>query len=193
MRIIAATNKDLRILIQQGLFREDLFFRLNGISLTIPPLRERPEEIEALIQTFVAQACRQLEREPVGVPEDVTALLLRHSWPGNVRELKNVIERAVVLCDEPALRPANLPAAILAAVESSAPRPAVARDPESAAGRPKTMHEDVRSLERLRIIEALHKCNGNQTAAAKLLGISRRTLTTRLAEFGLPRPRKKSD
>ncbi len=199
VRFIAATNRDLSIEVATGRFRQDLYFRLNGISLTVPPLRERPEEIEALVHLFVAQASEQLEqRTPMSVPSDVMARFRRYTWPGNVRELKNIVERAVILCDRSTLSPADLPKYMLSdePANSAAPLRTAAREirgsqPPSSETRP--MRAEIRSLERERIISALDECDGNQTQTAKLLGISRRTLTTRLAEFALPRPRKPRD
>lgn len=204
VRFIAATNRDLSAEVAAGRFRNDLYFRLTGITLAIPPLRERLEDIEPLVHAFVEQACRQLERSSrMSVPGRVMDLLRRYAWPGNVRELRNVIERAMVLCEKTTLGPEDLPATLLAAVSSARVTPAAsvatgavaaaanpALGPES---EPKPMHDEIRMLERLRIVEALNQCHGNQTQAAKLLGISRRTLTARLGEFGLPRPRKRSE
>ena len=113
-------------------------------------------------------------------------MLRRHPWPGNVRELRNVIQRAAVLCVGQAIKPEHLPLSLLG---SSSPRAPAADAP---APPNRGLSEEIRALERARIVEALHRCAGNQSRAAELLGISRRTLTSRLAEFGLPRPRKPS-
>ena len=100
VRFIAATNRDLEAEVAQGTFRRDLFFRLNGIALAIPPLRERKDEIAALAETFVADACRESGRErPPTISAEAMGYILDYDWPGNIRELKNVIERALVLCD----------------------------------------------------------------------------------------------
>jgi transcriptional regulator with PAS, ATPase and Fis domain len=194
-RFISATNRDLEAEARAGRFRQDLFYRLNGISLNIPPLRERPSEIEPLVRSFVATACRQLERSPLAIAQETMRLLLAHPWPGNVRELKNIVERAVVLCTESTIRPDHLPAAL---TSTKGPRGApdfsgLSTPPTSAPEvEPGRFHAQVESLERARIVEALNRCGGNQTQAAKLLGVSRRTLVTRLAELDLPRPRKGS-
>jgi two-component system, NtrC family, response regulator AtoC len=201
VRFLAATNRDVEVEVGAGRFRQDLYYRLNAIRLIIPPLRERTEEIELLARTFVTQACQQLERRtPPSIPDDVMALLRRYSWPGNVRELRNVIERAVVLSTGPALSIADLPGNLVMAEVQPAlrrdrhdsPRPAPAETILAAHGvsAPPSMREEVRSLERARIVSALEQCGGNQSKTANLLGISRRTLTSRLAEFELPRPRK---
>jgi two-component system response regulator AtoC len=179
VRFISATNRDLEQETRGGRFRQDLFFRLNGIALTIPPLRQRPAELEALVGTFVSATSRQLDREPLRVSPAAMQLLRAHDWPGNVRELRNVIERAVVLCTGEAIAAEHLPAALQVAKASPLDRG--------------SFDDAVRSLERGRIVEALNQSGGNQTQAAKLLGISRRTLVTRLGELDLPRPRKRSD
>jgi transcriptional regulator with PAS, ATPase and Fis domain len=198
-RFIAATNRDLDADVRAGRFRQDLFYRLNGISLTIPPLRERRSEIEPLARAFITLACRQLERSPLAVSEETLHLLLAHTWPGNVRELKNVIERAVVLCADNTIRPDHLPAALTstkAPIGEATPAGSGPSTPPPAAPvelDPQRFRAQVESLERGRIVEALSQCGGNQTLAAKLLGVSRRTLVTRLAELDLPRPRKRGD
>src|SRR5688572_12852590 len=110
VRFIAATNRDLSAEVRAGRFREDLFYRLNGLSLSIPPLRERPAELELLARSFVLTACRQLERPPLAFSPEALRLLRAHRWPGNVRELRNVIDRAVVLCAETSIGPEHLPA-----------------------------------------------------------------------------------
>ena len=109
MRFVAATNRDLRGGGVEGAFRRDLFFRLNGISLSIPPLRERPTEVPALAASFVVAYCRENSMPAPTISEDVLELLVTYSWPGNIRELKNVMERAVVLCDGNEILPENLP------------------------------------------------------------------------------------
>ena len=190
VRFVAATNRDLETEVRAGRFREDLFYRLNGISLTIPPLRDRPGEIEALAQSFVRAACQQLERPPLALSGETMRLLRAHTWPGNVRELKNVIERAVVLCADGTVGPEYLPAALTAG-RTSPTVPASA--PASAEVNPERFQAQLASLARARIVEALARCGGNQTQAAKLLGVSRRTLVARLAELDLPRPRKRGE
>jgi len=166
-----------------GRFRADLYFRLAGITLSIPPLRERPAELELLVQRFVAAACRDLDRTaPLRVSPEALALLRRHDWPGNVRELRNAIERAAVLCAGDTILAEHLPPGLS---RPPAPRPDAA---VPSGGR--NLQGEIKSLERQRIIEALDRCGGNQSKAAELLGVSRRTLVSRMSEFELPRPRK---
>jgi two-component system, NtrC family, response regulator AtoC len=194
VRIICATNGDLAARVAAGAFRQDLYFRLNGITLTIPPLRERQSEIGPLAREFVRDACRR-----AGGPEriftgEALALLERHSWPGNVRELKNAIERAVTLCSGTSIDVQHL---ALAGATIPADRTCPSEQPTStgADSVPNLgMHEDARRaarvLERRRIAEAMERCGGNQTRAAKLLRVSRRTLVARLTEYGFARPLK---
>jgi two-component system response regulator AtoC len=189
VRFVAATNRDIETEARAGRFRGDLFYRLNGISLTIPPLRDRPGEIEPLAKSFVQAACRQLERSPLTLAEETIRFLRAYAWPGNVRELKNVIERAVVLCAESTIGPDYLPASLT----SRKPPPPAPGAPARPEVDPSHFEAQIEALERARIVEALSRCDGNQTQAAVLLGISRRTLVTRLAELDLPRPRKRPE
>jgi DNA-binding NtrC family response regulator len=177
VRFVAATNRDIETGVGTPGFRRDLYFRLNGISLTIPPLRERPDEIEPFVRKFLETACRELElREPLALSPRVLELLRAHAWPGNVRELKNVIERACVLCAGDTILPEHLPSSL------TNTRPSA---PSRVEAQAVSLPSEIRSLERARIIEVLERCGGNQTKAAEVLGVSRRTLVSRLAEFGL--------
>jgi two-component system, NtrC family, response regulator AtoC len=187
VRFVAATNRDLEAEVAAGTFRQDLYFRLNGVSFVIPPLRERTAEIAPLAERFLVAAGQTLDRtEPLRLAPEALGYLERHRWPGNVRELRNVIERAAVLASGDLIVPADLPSqltrvagsAIRADGSSPPSKPAPRRAPDASAG------------ERERIIDALDRCAGNQTRAAKLLGISLRTLVNRLAEHDIPRPRK---
>jgi transcriptional regulator with PAS, ATPase and Fis domain len=183
VRFVAATNRDLERDAESGVFREDLFYRLNGISFTVPPLRERPREIEALSRVFAARFCAEHGRARLNITAECLRTLERYSWPGNLRELRNAIERAVVLCPGDALLPEHLPPKVLAGKPSD-----VASEPP--ADRRALLQKEIDDQERLRIQAALDKTGGNQTTAAKLLGISRRTLVYRLTALQLPRPRK---
>ena len=201
VRFIAATNRDLDRETQRGTFREDLFYRLNGFAIAVPPLRERVEEIEPLARHFILQACKQAGLAAVPtLSAETKRCLLAYRWPGNLRELRNTMERAVLLCAGGAITLDHLPLEKMTAKVAAAAPPAAGAemrtDPRAApapeaAGPPAAEGPD-RQAERERVIEALAKCGGNQTRAAKLLGISRRTLTTRLNALGLPRPRKRS-
>jgi DNA-binding NtrC family response regulator len=182
VRFIAATHRDLETAIAAGRFREDLYFRLAGVTLSVPPLRERRDEIEPLVQHFAARAAAALGRPTPRVTPAALALLRTYRWPGNIRELRNVIDRATLLCDgEIDVR--HLP-------DDRMTRPAAAAPSESAGL--DGVRDQARELERQAIELALAKTGGNQTAAARLLGISRRALTTKLTQHGFERPRKRT-
>jgi DNA-binding NtrC family response regulator len=205
VRFIAATNRDIDAEVARGAFRQDLFFRLNGIALTIPPLRERTAEIAPLARMFLANACAELDRPAApAITEEALSLLERYRWPGNARELRNAMERAAALCVGDALGPEHLTtkitsepapslprvverAARLAAVP--APEPAAVRTGDDTAEAP-PIEKDM--SERDRILHALEICAGNQTQAAAKLGISRSTLIVRIETYNIPRPRKKT-
>ncbi|HET6337093.1 MAG TPA: sigma-54 dependent transcriptional regulator [Polyangiales bacterium] len=183
IRLVAATHRDLEAAIDHGEFRADLYYRLNGIALNVPPLRERKADIEALARHFVARAARESRRENVPqLSEPVLRVLLAYHWPGNIRELRNVLERAVLLCDGDELTLAHLPPKL-----AQPPAAGPEREDELA-----QLSRRMEEVERQRIIDALTRCGGNQTQAAELLGVSRRTLVTRLSQYNLPRPRSGS-
>jgi DNA-binding NtrC family response regulator len=191
VRFIAATNRDLEAEVAAGRFRRDLFYRLNGASLAIPPLRERVGEIEGLARAFVAHTCEQLglARRP-GIGVEALAALERYSWPGNIRELRNVMERAVLLCSDDAIGIEHLPTEKMG---STLPASRRAEAPGALGERPAgELRDDIEALTRQRIADALSRCGGNQTHAARLLGISRPTLNARMDQYGLPRPRKRT-
>ncbi len=210
VRFVAATNRDLHHEISAGRFRQDLYFRLNGFAIVIPPLRERTEEIEALAKHFVALACKQSGRRRLDLGQDALEMLRSYEWPGNIRELKNVIDRAVLLCSGATITTAHVAREQMGRmVERSRPPPrqvsiydasfeptvSTKVDLPRPRGREATIPPpDVVipvESERARVVAALEQCAWNQTAAAKLLGISRQTLVNRLEEYNLPRPRKK--
>ena len=187
VRFIAATNADLKQGVASGDFRSDLYYRLAAFTAVIPPLRERPEDILPLAREFLGQASRTFERDSaIRLNDEAQARLLAHSWPGNVRELRNVIERAVVLCEGVTIG--------LEHIALEEPPPPAALPPTGAAAPPATPLFDLsaRELEeRGRILEALTRCAGNQSKAAELLGISRSTLVNRLDVYRIGRPRKR--
>ncbi len=170
VRYIAATNRDLARSMREGLFREDLFFRLDGFTITIPPLRDRRGEIRALAKTFLEEALRELPERTLALAEDAMARLEQYAWPGNLRELRNVIFRSALLGEG-----SHLGAGDLRFMEEPS------SDVSPGRGEPS---------ERERILEALERCAGNQTRAAEVLGVSRRTLIHRLDAYGIARPRK---
>jgi DNA-binding NtrC family response regulator len=209
LRFIAATNRDLEAEVARGAFRQDLYFRFAGITLTIPPLRERPDEIRPLVETFSNQICRDLGRAPPIFPAPILMLLESYGWPGNVRELKNVVERAVLLSGGPIIGTEHLPMEKISRAMPSAPAAAAPSAPEPRIGTvtPRQIEAgrvDVPGMsraargpagqaERERIIAALNACAGNQSRAAKLLGIPRRTFLNKLDAYGIPRPKKDAD
>ncbi|WP_437766208.1 sigma 54-interacting transcriptional regulator [Sorangium sp. So ce281] len=203
VRFLSATHRDLEADVARGAFRQDLYFRLNGVTLTIPPLRQRVADIAPLAELFAAKACKAFERSQIpALSGEAVALLERYPWPGNIRELRNAMERAVMLCAGDRLLPEHLPPRMTAGAAPRAPAPgAAARDhevksrpeePMAPRGTEGTTPQALASApnERQRIVDALEKCVGNQTYAAKVLGISRRTLVTKIEKYNLPRPRK---
>jgi DNA-binding NtrC family response regulator len=249
IRFVAATHRDLEDMVARGQLRQDLYYRLAGVSLVVPPLRERVEEIPRIAEEFVARFCADARRPAIPISGAAMRILKTYAWPGNVRELRNVIERAVVFCKGIAIAPEHLglpldrlsrppgrmsaPASapgathgpaqpmppapsVETAVIAPAPPPAgpepaatpptspplgpafatvpVARQAPAAStlayGGAASLPDEVEALERQRILDALAKCGGNQTQAAEMLGISRRTLLRRLDEYAVPRPRK---
>jgi two-component system response regulator AtoC len=179
VRFIAATNADLEARMREGTFRSDLYYRLNGITLAIPPLRDRRGEIPELVRGFIADACEAMGQAPSAISSRAMQSLETRDWPGNIRELRNAIERAVVLS-----RGATIDVEHVAFAQAA---PRSTKAPPSAGN----LRADVEAVERARLVDALDRSAGNQTEAAKLLGISRRMLVGRLDLYGLPRPRKK--
>ncbi|HVX97432.1 MAG TPA: sigma 54-interacting transcriptional regulator [Polyangia bacterium] len=190
LRVVAATNRNLAAAVARGTFREDLLFRLNGVTLSVPPLRERKAEIEPLARQFVAAMSAQLGRPAPRLHEATLELLLQHSWPGNVRELRNVLERAVLLCADDAILPEDLPAELQRADGET---PIFAARDGAQAGAPESTAEPAVPGERERIVAALDACAGNQTRASEMLKMPRRTLDKRLRQYDIPRPRTRTE
>jgi DNA-binding NtrC family response regulator len=177
VRLIAATNRDLASLVQQGRFREDLFYRLDVLRLTLPPLRERKEDIPLLVTHFVQQLNQHRDRPLKGVTPRMLQSLLLYDWPGNVRELENCIERAAVLAEGE-----------LIDLEAHRHRPLTA----ASNGAPESSLR-LRDQERALILDTLRQTRGNKTAAAALLGISLRGLHYKLRRLKLDKPKKGSE
>jgi len=212
IRIVAATHRHLESEIEAGNFRQDLFFRLNGISIVVPPLRDRAEELEALARTFIASACTRENRRPMELDRKALRALRRYGWPGNIRELRNIMERAVLLCTDGLIGLEHFPADKLSStfemskvvikktpvppahaipgVRRAATAPFARVDTGEPAPQDMNLKSGVKEREREIIKDALERSRGNQTQAAKLLGVSRRTLISRIEKYGLPRPRK---
>jgi DNA-binding NtrC family response regulator len=205
-RFIATTNRDLEEAVARGAFRQDLFFRLDGISLFIPPLRERITAIEPLVRVFIRQACMQANRPLAEITKEALASLENYWWPGNVRELRNVVERAVVLSASGLIEAEHVetgtmvsslftPPTEVEVVPRQGSQPPGRSGIDDPFGRIPTemkLKDEVKELERQRIVDALRLTEGNQTKAAKLLGMSRRALINRLDAFDIERPRKGS-
>jgi DNA-binding NtrC family response regulator len=179
VRVIAATHRDLQKAVAEGRFREDLYFRLNVVPIEVPPLRERPEDVQVMAGHFVAQFCRELGRPPVRIHPEALRLMIAYAWPGNVRELRNLIERVVLLEAEDEIRPEHLPVELTRS-SSGADLPTSA-----ASVFPPGVVRTLADVEMLAIQHALSVCTGNKTLAAKQLGISRQTLRTKLKEYAL--------
>ena len=182
VRFLSATNRDLDAIVASGAFRQDLYYRLNGISIQIPPLRERRTEIRAFARAFLREISKKSGRMDIALAPGALARLEGHSWPGNVRELRNVVERAALLCQGDTIEAEHVMLGTTGAPGREAPTAPSPSRPQVA---------DATDDEKQRIIDALEKCGGNQKEAAKVLGISRRTLVYRLDAYGLPRPRKR--
>ena len=178
VRIIAATNSDLRRLVEQSRFREDLYYRLNVIPIDVPPLRERKADIPSLARHFVGVFAQQQEREVPELSPEFLAALMQSDWPGNVRELQNYVERVLAMTPGRTLRPTPLPGDL-------EERGATLR-----IGRSRRLTDLVEGLERRLVGEALQKAHGNQSVAARALGMTEQSLRYRMRKYGLPGPRQ---
>ena len=182
VRFVVATHRDLEAAVAAGTFREDLYYRLAAIVLHVPPLRDRIEDIVPLARALIAEAAGRARKPTPSVADGVWRLLEGYHWPGNVRELRNVAERAVLLAGEQ-IDCHHLPLEKLTSVP-----PVPTPMPPRGSLRGARVH-----LERQHIVDALARCGGNQTEAAKLLGVSRRTLSTKLDALDIARPRKRAE
>jgi two-component system response regulator AtoC len=179
VRLIAATNKNLEKLVQDGKFRDDLFFRLNVVRITMPPLRERKEDIPLLTRGFLRQFCKANDKPLLELTADAMNALLLYDWPGNVRELRTAIEHGVVMATGPKITLRDLPMSVREASGASLPRGISATKAFGEKVNPLDLHETERKL----VLQALASTRGNVTAAAKKLGISRRTLHRKINEM----------
>jgi DNA-binding NtrC family response regulator len=186
VRVIAATNVDLKEKVRGGDFREDLYFRLRVIDVILPPLRERGDDVLLLANHFIEEITPKIGKSITGISEQAAQYLLNYSWPGNVRELKHVIERACVLCNGPSISTAELPIEI---TKSNAHPPQATANsvlPGSASTQPPVFqrYEEELSMPD-KIIETLRKTGGNKAKAARLLKIDRTTLYRKIKEYDL--------
>jgi len=190
VRLIAATNRDLKALIAEGRFREDLFYRLAVVPIALPPLRDRKEDIPLLVHHFIEKYDRRLGKRVEGIEDEALQVLMGYAWPGNIRELENLMERSVLFADGPRIEAASLPDS-LREKGGAAPLPIAAVGPLGAIAAPSgaSMKEIVRQaqaeLERELIGRALADTGGNVTRAAKRLQISRKSLQVKMKELGL--------
>ena len=188
VRVIAATNRDLEQAVEQGRFREDLYYRLSVFPIEVPPLRERGDDVVQLASHFLEKTCQEFGHRPLTLSKQQAALLKRYDWPGNIRELKNVIERAVILSRGKVLRLDLAMSDILNA-------PHAEQDHGETAMERVLTDSEVRDLERQNVVRALRACNGRVSGpngAAKLLGIKPTTLTDRIRKFRIPKVRQRA-
>jgi DNA-binding NtrC family response regulator len=168
-RVICATNRDLEAAVKEGIFREDLYYRLNVFTIFIPPLRERRTDITLLVQHFVQKYATIMNRPVKKISPEAMDLMIRYSWPGNVRELENVVERAMVLAKKETICPVDLPFQL-------------------STGQKVPQDDALEAIERVHIEQILHKAGWNITHAAQMLNIDRVTLYNKIAKYGLKRP-----
>jgi len=173
VRILAATNKDLTRLMQEGLFREDLYYRINVIPIYLPPLKDRLDDIPLLTDTFIHRMRLKTEKTITGIAKDGLDVFMRYTWPGNIRELINVIEYAFVLCPQGEISIAHLPAQLLG------------HQPVHGLQVPRTRVKSTTGDWRQEIIQTLQETGGNKSEAARRLGISRVTLWKRIKKLGI--------
>jgi transcriptional regulator with PAS, ATPase and Fis domain len=184
VRLVAATNRDLRAALEEGTFREDLYYRLNVVSIDIPPLRDHKEDIPALANFFLERHARESAKSITGITPEAMKRLVEYHWPGNVRELHNIIERGVTLLSAPS--PGATTGATLDAADIYLDDPAARPASSSAHVLPPGMTLEQWEDETIR--EALRSANGNKSQAARALGLSRNALRYRLSKLGVPDP-----
>jgi len=181
VRIIAASNRDLKDLVRQGKFREDLFYRLDVYNILVPPLRERQEDIPFLAQTFLKELAAETEKAVRGFTPAVLEAFARHAWPGNIRELRNTVERALLSCRGDSIDVPDLPSALRG--DTSSPVVVSASMPEASPGH--NLDDWLADVERRAILQALADCSGVQAHAARKLGINERSLWHRIKKLNI--------
>jgi DNA-binding NtrC family response regulator len=167
VRLIAATNKDLKDQVVRKNFREDLFYRLNVIRVEVPPLRERREDIPELARHFIRKYARKMAKQVRGIDDAALAALERYDWPGNVRELENEMERALLLCDSQQIGVHDLSVSDVSAAPAPGDQPRLDQ------------------LEKASILKVLRDTGGNRSRASRILGINRKTLYLKLKKYGI--------
>jgi transcriptional regulator with GAF, ATPase, and Fis domain len=181
VRVLAATNRNLKAAISQGSFREDLYYRLAVFDIALPPLRDRPEDVAVLVEAFLDEIGRSMGRPAAGISQEVREKLLAYPWPGNVRELRNAVERAVILCEGGLITSEHLPLGIASGPRPDTPKAGASAPAEPMAPGPATID----AVEREMIVDALAKAGNNKSKAARLLGLTRAQLYSRLEKHGL--------
>jgi two-component system, NtrC family, response regulator HydG len=179
VRLVSATNRDLARMVAEGRFREDLYYRLNVVPVRLPPLRERPGDVEELASHFLARVAPRIGRKVTGFAPEAIALLRRHAWPGNVRELENVVEQALVFAEGDLVRPEDLPEGI----RRAAPSPAL---PVPSGDR--SLTDILEDLEEQLILAAYERAKGVKAETARLLGIKPSALYYKLEKYGIVKP-----
>lgn len=183
-RLVAATNRDLPAMVEEGTFREDLFYRLNVVTIYIPPLRERKEDIPPLLDFFLRRSTDENGKRILGFSPEAINILTAYDWPGNVRELRNCVERMTVFARGTILTLADVPAAIRQGIGEQLTSVTESKTDEASASQTNESL-DMKANEKNLIIQALAECGGNRSHAAEKLNISRRTLQRKLREFGI--------
>lgn len=173
VRLVSATNHTLEELVKQGKFRSDLFFRIRGMEIRLPALRERRDDVPLLVQHYVSKAARQMDKPGLAVAEDAMLALMQFDWPGNVRQLINAVQNAVIVCDGDKIEPRHLPPEI------------VHGEGDDSASTGDTAGMSLDQLEKHAIRDTLRATGGNRAQAAKMLGIGERTLYRKLQDYGL--------
>lgn len=174
VRVIAATNRNLKKMVGNGEFREDLFYRLDVVTIPLPPLRDRPDDIPALVKNFIDEFSSQNNKEISGITDEAMEALCTYKWPGNIRELRNCIERMTVLSRSEQIDISCVPANVREGVSGGITKSIF-----------NSSSCDLNKNERFLIIKALESCDGNRSKAAEKLGISRRTLYRKLDRYNL--------
>ncbi|MFG0240713.1 MAG: sigma 54-interacting transcriptional regulator, partial [Gimesia chilikensis] len=203
VRIIAATNRNLEQMVKEGTFREDLFYRLNGMTISLPPLRERGNDIALLVEHYLNEACYEMGRTEVeGISSEALDQLLQYRWPGNVRELQSVVRQSLLNSTSPVIVPSSLPDDVSSQFKST-PQVFQSEDPldedpalplsdlqlfvdQRLAAQTKDLYsETLETMERYLLTRVLNETGGNQTRAAEILGITRGKIRDRIAQFGI--------
>ena len=177
VRVVAATNRDLRAMVSDGRFRDDLYYRINVLSIDVPPLRERREDIPVLLDYFLKKHTRNTSRLVKGLTPETRRMMQDYAWPGNVRQLESAIERAILLCEGDMITPEDLPTEVQQETKGTGPG-AFKLPPEGIS---------FEEVEKNLILQAMDQTDYNITKAAKLLGLTFRTLHYRLEKFGIKR------